>query len=255
MKRPILDKLFHMQIPVPRLDDAISWYVEHLGFKLTGKQEGELAFLDLPSGPMLMLWETPDHTSANFTVRGETFPVLLYHTNDIHKLHDQLNELNVEITFYQDEGFRWVLKFYDPFGNMWGVIQPKRNLPFDFGIGNVFVPVTNMPRAVAWYRNILGLKPDEKYAEGADPEERTVYAIRLEHVSLLLDSMQRETLKPSPNQLFTFETQSLREAYSYLKEKGVEFGISEEEILGNPNRKAFQFLDCEGNSLIMHQPH
>jgi catechol 2,3-dioxygenase-like lactoylglutathione lyase family enzyme len=188
-------------------------------------------------------------------VRGETFPVLLYHTNDIHKLHDQLNELNVEITFYQDEGFGWVFKFYDPFGNMWGVIQPKRNLPFDFGIGNVFVPVTNMPRAVAWYRNILGLKPDEKYAEGADPEERTVYAIRLEHVSLLLDSMQRETLKPSPNQLFTFETQSLREAYSYLKEKGVEFGISEEEILGNPNRKAFQFLDCEGNSLIMHQPH
>lgn len=46
-------------------------------------------------------------------------PVLLYSTNHIHKLHDHLKEIEVEITFYQDEGFGWVLKFIDLNGNMW----------------------------------------------------------------------------------------------------------------------------------------
>jgi hypothetical protein len=44
-------------------------------------------------------------------------------TNHKHKLHDHLKEIGVEITFYQDEGFGWVLKFIDLNGNMWGVIQ------------------------------------------------------------------------------------------------------------------------------------
>ncbi|MFK7695486.1 VOC family protein [Paenibacillus sp. HJGM_3] len=123
MNRTGLNKLFHMQIPVPKLADAIEWYVDHLGFVLTGKTDGVHAFLELPDGPMLMLWETKDATSANFTVNGVTFPVLLYQTEEIHALHRRLADLGVTIPFFQDEGFGWVLKFYDPFGNMWGVIQ------------------------------------------------------------------------------------------------------------------------------------
>jgi len=52
-------------------------------------------------------------------------PVLLYTTKAIHVLHDHLKTLDAEITFFQDEGFGWVMKFIDPNGNMWGVIQIK----------------------------------------------------------------------------------------------------------------------------------
>lgn len=253
MSSNVLESLFHMQIPVSSVREAAAWYAEHLGFAASEHQGGKTAFLNLPSGPMLMLWETPDATSANFTVKGETFPVLLYRTSEIHQLHDKLAELGVNITFFQDEGFGWVLKFYDPFGNMWGVIQEYERLPFQFGIGNVFVPVTNMPRAVIWYRELLGLKPDSKYSEASDPQERTVYAIRLQHVTLLLDSMKLETIVPSPNQLFTFETRDLKRAFAYLKDKSVTFTEPEETIANDSGRRAFGFKDSEGNVLIMHQ--
>jgi predicted lactoylglutathione lyase len=124
MKDVFLTKLEHMQIPVKDLDESINWYVSNLGFQLTGKsQEHHHAFLTLEEGPMLMLWETKDETNANFKFNGQLMPVLLYNTKQIHKLHEHLKAIGAEITFYQDEGFGWVLKFIDLNGNMWGVIQ------------------------------------------------------------------------------------------------------------------------------------
>ncbi|MFC5406445.1 VOC family protein [Cohnella soli] len=124
MNEAFLTKLEHMQIPVKDLDESIDWYVSNLGFKLTGKSsENHHAFLTLGEGPMLMIWETKEDTNANFSFHGQTMPVLLYNTMQIHQLHDHLKSKDVEITLYQDEGFGWVLKFFDINGNMWGVIQ------------------------------------------------------------------------------------------------------------------------------------
>lgn len=119
----MLLQLEHMQIPVSDLEQAIAWYTMHLGFKLEGKHEHVHAFLTLPEGPMLMLWETKDNTAAHFTVNGKDMPVLLYRTEQIHELHNLLAGLGSTITYYRDDGFGWVLKFYDPFGNLWGAIQ------------------------------------------------------------------------------------------------------------------------------------
>lgn len=124
MNNDFLTKLEHMQIPVQDLNESINWYVSNLGFQLTGKsEEHHHAFLILEEGPMLMLWETKEDTNANFIFNGQTMPVLLYNTKQVHKLHDHLKSIGVEITFFQNEGFGWVLKFLDPNGNMWGVIQ------------------------------------------------------------------------------------------------------------------------------------
>jgi catechol 2,3-dioxygenase-like lactoylglutathione lyase family enzyme len=123
MKENILEKLEHMQIPVKNLAESISWYVDNLGFRLQGMKERTHAFLTLPEGPMLMLWETKNNTNANFTLNSETMTVLLYNTKNIQKLHENLKEQDIEITFFQDEGFGWVLKFLDLNGNMWGVIE------------------------------------------------------------------------------------------------------------------------------------
>lgn len=116
----------HVQIPVRQMDRAVSWYTEHLGFCLDGRDGSRIAFLRLPEGPMLMLWETPDETYAHYTVNRTDFPVLLYRTDKIHELHDRLVSLGVTIQTYKDEGFGWVLKFYDPEGNLWGVLQMNR---------------------------------------------------------------------------------------------------------------------------------
>ncbi|WP_348621345.1 VOC family protein [Paenibacillus polymyxa] len=114
----------HMQIPVRDMDRAISWYTEHLGFQLSNRDGNRIAFLTLPEGPLQMLWQTLDaSTYAHFTMNGTDFPVLLYRTNRIHQLHERLTKLNPPIQLYEDGGFAWVLKFYDPEGNLGGVLQ------------------------------------------------------------------------------------------------------------------------------------
>jgi catechol 2,3-dioxygenase-like lactoylglutathione lyase family enzyme len=120
----MLTSLEHMQIPVRQMDRAISWYTEELGFQLSSRDDDRIAFLNLPEGPLLMLWQTQDEsTYAHFTVNGTDFPVLLFRTTQIHDLHERLTKLDTRIQLYQNDGFAWVLKFYDPDGNLWGVLQ------------------------------------------------------------------------------------------------------------------------------------
>lgn len=117
-----LKSLFHMQIPVKNLEDSVAWYKDILGFTLRENYD-TCAFLELPSGPPLMLWQTTDDTTANFTVNGAAMPVLLYATDDIHTMAGLLEKNGAVIAHYKNEGFGWVLKFYDPNGNMWGIVQ------------------------------------------------------------------------------------------------------------------------------------
>lgn len=120
----MLTSLEHVQIPVQQMDRAISWYTEQLGFKLNSRDGDRIAFLTLPEGPLLMLWRTEDDSSyAHYSVDGTDFPVVLYRTNQIHELYTKLADVGTRIQVYQDDGFAWVLKFYDPEGNLWGVLQ------------------------------------------------------------------------------------------------------------------------------------
>jgi catechol 2,3-dioxygenase-like lactoylglutathione lyase family enzyme len=106
------------------MDRAISWYTEELGLRLSSRDGDRIAFLNLPEGPLLMLWQTKDDDAhAHFPVNGTDFPVLLYRTTKIHELYERLLGQGVPIQVYQDDGFAWVLKFYDPEGNLWGVLQ------------------------------------------------------------------------------------------------------------------------------------
>jgi len=126
VENPFLIKLEHVQIPVGNLEASVQWYTTNLGFRLQSKSDmNRQAFLTLSEGPMLMLWETKDESQANFTVNGQIMPVLLFNTTRIHELYELLRSLGSEITFYQEEGFGWVLKFIDPDGNVWGAIQYK----------------------------------------------------------------------------------------------------------------------------------
>lgn len=106
------------------MERAISWYVDHLGFRLSSRDGDRIAFLTLPEGPLLMLWQTEDEAShAHFTVGGTDYPALLYRTERIHELHERLAGIGARIQQFRNDGFAWVLKFYDPEGNLWGALQ------------------------------------------------------------------------------------------------------------------------------------
>lgn len=121
----MLTGIYHVQLPVRDIRAAMSWYESRLGFSPSAPPNEETAFLALPGDKQfLMLWRTDDPGRARFAVDGADFPVVLFRTENIHELHDRLVGDGVPIaTFTGDDGPHWVLKFYDPDGNMWGVLQ------------------------------------------------------------------------------------------------------------------------------------
>ncbi|MBM7095112.1 VOC family protein [Bacillus sp. H-16] len=120
-------------------------------------------------------------------------------------------------------------------------------MPVKHQIGGVFVIVRNMPRAVAWYRDILGLEPDEAFVKNTAEDCRTIYSISMGKTDLILDSMHRETLTPSPNHLFFFETDDIKRTYDYVKQKNAR-GVS--EIEGHVDVSFFEVMDPEGNKVM-----
>ena len=114
-------------------------------------------------------------------------------------------------------------------------------------IGAVFVIVHNMPRAVEWYREILGLPSDEEFTRNTDPDVKTIYSIPLGNTSLLLDSIHRDEIKPSENHLFFFDTDDIEATYAFMKSKKVDI-VSPIEGANGP--RFFAVNDSEGNRIM-----
>lgn len=124
----------------------------------------------------------------------------------------------------------------------------KTDSPVSTNIGGVFVIVKNMPRAVQWYREILGFPEDEEFIKTATPDMKTIYSIPLGKTNLILDSIHRDTLMPSANHLFMFDTNNIEETYEYMKQKNINI-LS--EIQGAEDVKFFEVLDSEGNKIML----
>jgi catechol 2,3-dioxygenase-like lactoylglutathione lyase family enzyme len=120
----MLQQIDHVQLPVSDLGQAIEWYTTHLGFSVLHHEDKHHAVLRLEEGPTLFLWRTGDVTAATFTVDGQPFPTIGVRASDIGALHERLATAGVHITMFQDEGFGMVMKFFDPYGNMWVAYEP-----------------------------------------------------------------------------------------------------------------------------------
>lgn len=114
-------------------------------------------------------------------------------------------------------------------------------------IGGVFIIVENMPRAVKWYRDILGLPEDKDFVYNTASDVQTIYSIQLGKTGLILDSIHRDTLKPSNNHLFMFDTDDIYTTYDFLKNKDVDI-IS--DVVDSGDVKFFEVLDSEGNKIM-----
>lgn len=118
----------------------------------------------------------------------------------------------------------------------------------------IFIHVSDMPKAVEWYSQLLGL--DKQYQ--GTPEDRTVYGIKMGNgITLLLDSMRRDRPSPSNNALFYFNAPDMKEAYDYIRSLGIQpFDdddniVTENDILKDPF--LFRIRDPFDNVIIIHK--
>ena len=116
--------------------------------------------------------------------------------------------------------------------------------PIQNRIGKVFIPVTDMNRAIAWYSQLLGLPINATTHQG------TIYDLEMQgETGLILDANKAEVHNASQPLLF-FWTGDIRAAYNFLQEMGVEI-ISSIEDIGSVSYLIFK--DPDQNLLMVCQ--
>lgn len=121
MADKLIECVDHVQLPVHNIDKATEWYSKVLRLEIMSA-----GWLKFAHGPVLMLHQTSKATKVSWQSEDHfPMPAFMFLTNNIKKLHEVLVENNTLMRMYQDEGFGWVIKFVDPFGNELGAYKPN----------------------------------------------------------------------------------------------------------------------------------
>jgi predicted enzyme related to lactoylglutathione lyase len=111
-------------------------------------------------------------------------------------------------------------------------------------IGAVFIPVSDVSRAIQWYSQLLGLPLRETSHEGK------IYDLPMSgDTALILDA--HKPVANSSQPLFFFWTDDIHAAYTFLKASGIAL-ISEPEDIGSVSTLIFKDPD---NNLLMVCQH
>ena len=117
------------------------------------------------------------------------------------------------------------------------------NSPIVNKIGCVFIPVSNMPRAIEWYSRILGL-PVKDTSHGG-----LIYDLSMQgEVGLILDGHKPVTNSSQP--LVFFWTSDIHRARAFLAEHGIEIVKEIEDI---ESVSTLTFKDPDNNLLMVCQ--
>ena len=112
-------------------------------------------------------------------------------------------------------------------------------------IGQVFIPVNDMPRAVAWYSRLFGLEP------GETSHENRIYDVPMAGETRLVLDAHKPVTSHSVQPLCMFPTDDMAAALAHLREIGA-------EITGGPqdigSLVIATFRDPDGNPLMVYQP-
>lgn len=123
--------------------------------------------------------------------------------------------------------------------------------PIKREVGNVFIPVSNIERARAWYRDVLGLSVGEV-------EMGHLCHIPMENgPGLLLDQKLTPDdvgakVQIGAYPLFMFLTDDIDASLAFLRARGVEILEYGGTVIQNGHW--FNFRDCEGNMLMICAP-
>jgi predicted enzyme related to lactoylglutathione lyase len=108
----------------------------------------------------------------------------------------------------------------------------------------VFIPVSDMARAIAWYSQLLGLPVHETSHDGK------IYDLPMQSgPGLILDGHKPVTNSSQP--LCFFWTSDIRTAYTFLKEGKIEI-VSEPEDIGSVSTLVFKDPD-QNHLMACHQ--
>ena len=115
--------------------------------------------------------------------------------------------------------------------------------PIENRIGCLFIPVSDMTRAIDWYSRLLGI------ASQATTHEGRIYTIPLQgEIGLILDSHKPVTNSAQP--LCFFWTQDIARTYTFLIESGI-------DVIGAPadigSVTTLLFKDPDNNLLMVCQ--
>lgn len=117
----LVEYVDHVQLPVNDIEKATEWYANVLGLEVMAP-----GWLKFGQGPLLMLHYSSKNTKVSWLSEDDfPMPAFMFLTKNIKTLHAALTENNTFIRMYQDEGFGWVIKFVDPYGNELGAYEPK----------------------------------------------------------------------------------------------------------------------------------
>src|SRR5260221_7019472 len=115
--------------------------------------------------------------------------------------------------------------------------------PLENKIGAVFIPVSDMPRAIAWYSRLFGLPP------AATTHEGKIYTVPMAgETGLILDGHKPVVNSSQP--LCFFWTSDIRAAEAFLTENGIE-RVGAVQDIGSVSTLTFQ--DRDGNWLMACQ--
>lgn len=116
--------------------------------------------------------------------------------------------------------------------------------PIQNRIGNVFVPVSDMPRAVAWYSRLFGLE------EGQTSHEGGIYDVPMAGETGLILDANKPITGHSAQPLCLFLTDDISASIDWLRGLDVEIA-GEPQDIGSVIFATFK--DPDGNPLMVCQ--
>ena len=108
-------------------------------------------------------------------------------------------------------------------------------------------PVTDMPRARAFYEGVLGLKPGDTW----EHEGKAWVEFDLGTATLAISNMSPDMWKPSPDGPgIALEVEDFDRAVAHLRAAGVKFYV---EPMPSPVCRLAVVADPDGNSVVIHK--
>jgi predicted enzyme related to lactoylglutathione lyase len=117
--------------------------------------------------------------------------------------------------------------------------------PIEPRIGQVFIPVNDMQKAIAWYSQLFGIEPGDTSHAGA------IYDIPVNGETLLGLDSHKPVTSTSVQPICMFPTDDMMAALAHLREIGAEI-TSEPQDIGSLVFATFR--DPDGNPLMVYEP-
>jgi predicted enzyme related to lactoylglutathione lyase len=114
--------------------------------------------------------------------------------------------------------------------------------PIENRVGSVFVPVSDMARAVVWYSRLFGLEPGQTSHEGR------IHDVPMAGETGLILDANKPVTGHSVQPLCFFWTEDMAAALAHLRELGAEI-TSDVTDIGSVSFLAFR--DPDGNPLMV----